>query len=269
MRHHQTTQAAAGKAAATATATVDLTQVKPYGDTMNDGMVQLSFTLPVPYGDEANEAAKILAKQMGLDEPSVVYSKDMAGFTWFVVYGKCRHTVDFTSIKVTKVDVEVIDRLECEKYIKENIKRNVVVVGACTGTDAHTVGIDAIMNMKGFHGHYGLERYQGIEAINMGSQVPNEALIAKAIEVNADAILVSQIVTQKDVHIANLTNLVELLEAEGIRDKVILVCGGPRISHELAQELGYDAGFGPHTYAEHVASFILTEIVKRKLVDKK
>ena len=269
MRHHQTTQAAAGKAAATATATVDLTQVKPYGDTMNDGMVQLSFTLPVPYGDEANEAAKILAKQMGLDEPSVVYSKDMAGFTWFVVYGKCRHTVDFTSIKVTKVDVEVMDRLECEKYIKENIKRNVVVVGACTGTDAHTVGIDAIMNMKGFHGHYGLERYQGIEAINMGSQVPNEALIAKAIEVNADAILVSQIVTQKDVHIANLTNLVELLEAEGIRDKVILVCGGPRISHELAQELGYDAGFGPHTYAEHVASFILTEIVKRKLVDKK
>lgn len=73
----------------------------------------------------------------------------------------------------------------------------------------------------------------------MGSQVPNEVLIQKAKEVNADAILVSQTVTQKDVHIANLTNMVELLEAEGLRDKVILVCGGPRISHELAQELGY------------------------------
>ena len=56
------------------------------------------------------------------------------------------------------------------------------------------------------------------------------------------------------------------MEAEGIRDKVILVCGGPRISHELAQELGYDAGFGAHTYAEHVASFVLTEIVNRKMV---
>jgi beta-lysine 5,6-aminomutase beta subunit len=56
------------------------------------------------------------------------------------------------------------------------------------------------------------------------------------------------------------------MEAEGIRDKVILVCGGPRISHELAQELGYDAGFGAHSYAEDVASFVLTEIVKRKLV---
>mgnify|MGYP002514051338 FL=1 len=64
----------------------------------------------------------------------------------------------------------------------------------------------------------------------------------------------------------NLTKLIELLEAEGLRDKVIVACGGPRISHELAQELGYDAGFGAHTYAEHVASFVLTEIVNRKMV---
>ncbi len=248
----------------TATAKVDLKQVKPYGDTMNDGMMELAFTLPVPHGEEASEAAKILAKKMGLDEPNVVYSKDMdSGFTFFVVYGKCQHTVDYTTIKVTKVEVEVMDRLECAQYIKDNIKRDVVIVGASTGTDAHTVGIDAIMNMKGFHGHFGLERYEGIEAINMGSQVPNEVLIEKAKEVGADAILVSQTVTQKDVHVQNLTNMVELLEAEGMRDKVILVCGGPRISHELAQELGYDAGFGAHTYAEHVASFVLTELVNR------
>ncbi len=251
----------------TAVAQVDLTKVKPYGDTLNDGMMELAFTLPVPHGEEGSEAAKILAKKMGLDEPNVVYSKNMApGFTFFVVYGKCQHTVDYTSIKVTKVEVDVMDRLACAQYIKDNIKRDVVIVGASTGTDAHTVGIDAIMNMKGFHGHFGLERYEGIDAINMGSQVPNETLIQKAKETGADAILVSQTVTQKDVHIQNLTNMVELLEAEGLRDKVILVCGGPRISHELAQELGYDAGFGSHTYAEHVASFVLTELVRRKMV---
>ena len=100
----------------------------------------------------------------------------------------------------------------------------------------------------------------------MGSQVPNEELLAKAIEMKADAILVSQVVTQKDVHIPNLSQLVELCEAEGIRDKIILCCGGPRISHELAKELGYDAGFGSGTYADDVASFILEEIVKRNLV---
>lgn len=249
---------------------VDLTKVKPYGDTMNDGMVQMAFTLPVPYGEEASEAAKQLLKKMGFEEPAVVYSKDMGGgFTFFTMYGKCQHTVDFAAIKVTKVDVDVMDRVECQQYIEDNIKREVVIVGACTGTDAHTVGIDAIMNMKGFHGHFGLERYKGIRAVNMGSQVPNEVLIAKAIEEKADAILVSQIVTQKDVHIANMTNLVELMEAEGIRDKVILVCGGPRISHELAQELGFDAGFGAHSYAEDVASYVLTELVKRNKAAQK
>ena len=247
--------------------TVDLTKVKPYGDTMNDGMVMTSFTLPVPYGDEGSEAAKLLIKKMGLDEPSVVYAKDMGGgFTFFTLYGKCRHIVDYSEVKVTKVDTDVMERVECEKYIQDNIKREVVIVGASTGTDAHTVGIDAIMNMKGFKGHYGLERYKGIEAVNMGSQVPNETLIAKAISVKADAILVSQTVTQKDIHVQNLTNMVELLEAERLREKIVLVCGGPRISHELAQELGYDAGFGANSFAEDVASFVLTEIVRRGLI---
>jgi len=246
---------------------VDLTQVKPYGDTLNDGMVQMSFTLPVPYGEEASEAAKQLAAKMGFDDPAVVYSKDLrVGYTYFIVYGKCTHTVDYTAVQVPKIDIKFMDRLEVEDYIKKYIKRKVVILGACTGTDAHTVGIDAIMNMKGFDGHYGLERYKGIEAINMGSQVPNEELVAKAIEVKADAILISQVVTQKDIHISNLTELVEMLEAEGLRDKIVLVCGGPRLSHELAQELGYDAGFGTGSFANHVATFIVKQLVKRNLV---
>jgi len=246
---------------------VDLTRIKPYGDTLNDGMVQMSFTLPVPYGDEASEAARQLASKMGFDEPAVVYSKDLGiGYTYFIMYGKCTHTVDYTTVEVPKVDIEFMDRDQVEEYIRENIKRPVVIVGACTGTDAHTVGIDAIMNMKGFDGNYGLERYKGIEAINMGSQVPNEELIARAIDLKADAILVSQVVTQKDVHIANLTQLVEMIEAEGLRDKIILVCGGPRISHDLAQELGYDAGFGSGSFANHVATFVVKQIVERNLI---
>mgnify|MGYP002516962178 CR=1 FL=1 len=75
-----------------------------------------------------------------------------------------------------------------------------------------------------------------IEAYNLGSQVPNEEFIQKAVELKADVLLVSQTVTQKDVHIQNLTNLIELLEAEGLRDKFVVVCGGPRITHELAKE---------------------------------
>ena len=87
----------------------------------------------------------------------------------------------------------------------------------------------------------------------------------KAKELKADVLLVSQTVTQKDVHIQNLTELIELMEAEGLRQNHIIVCGGPRISHELAKELGYDAGFGPGKFAEDVATFAITEAVKRKM----
>lgn len=252
-----------------ATSNVDLTKVKPYGDTLNDGMTELSFTLPVPYGEEAEEAAKQLVKKIGFDEPNVTYYKELCpGFTFFVVYGKMQATVDFTAITVPKVEGTTMDRVECGEWIGEHVGRDIVVVGASIESDAHTVGIDAIIQMKGFHGHFGLERFKNVVPYNMGSQVPCEQLIAKAKEVNADAILVSQTVTQKDIHIKQLTKMVELLEAEGLRDKIILTCGGPRISHELAQELGYDAGFGPGKYAEHVMSYIMQEVEKRGWQDK-
>lgn len=245
--------------------TLDLTKIKPYGDTMNDGKVQLSFTLPVPCGAEAVEAAKQLLRKMGLDNPSVVYYKELTpGFTFFNCYGSCTHTVDYSSIYVPKVESTVMSMTDTDTFIREHFGRKIVVVGASTGTDAHTVGIDAIMNMKGYAGHYGLERYDMIEAYNLGSQVPNEELIAKGVELHADALIISQTVTQKDIHIQNLTNFIELMEAEGLRSKMICVCGGARITHELAQELGFDAGFGMNTFADDVASFIVQELDRRQ-----
>lgn len=242
----------------------DLKKTKPYGDTMNDGKTQVSFTLPVPSGNEAIEAAKQLMKKMGFENPQVVFYKELTkGFTFFNCYGNCVHTVDFTTIHVPKVESTTWDMNQTDEFVKEHIGRKLVIVGASTGTDAHTVGIDAIMNMKGYAGHFGLERYDGFEAHNLGSQVPNDEFIAKAIELKADALLVSQTVTQKDVHIQNLVELVEMLEAEGLRSKVILCCGGPRLNHELAKELGYDAGFGMNTYADDVASFVVQEFVRR------
>ena len=126
-------------------------------------------------------------------------------------------------------------------------------------------GIDAIMNRKGFAGHYGLEALRDDRGLSTwAAQVPNEEFIKKAVwSCNADVLLVSQTVTQKDVHIQNLTELIELLEAEGLRDRFIVCCGGARITHELAKELGFDAGFGASKYADDVATFAVTEMVKR------
>lgn len=244
--------------------TLDLTKIRPYGDTMNDGKVQMSFTLPIKDDEKGEEAARILAKKMGMEDVNVAYHHALdTEFTMYVVYGSCQHTVDYTDIHVQTVEADTMSMEEVDEYIKENIGRKVVIVGASTGTDAHTVGIDAVMNRKGFAGHYGLERYEMIEALNMGSQVLNEEFIQKAKDMNADVLLVSQTVTQKDVHIENLTNLIELLEAEGLRDRFIVCCGGARITHELAKELGYDAGFGAGKFAEDVATFAVTEMVNR------
>ncbi len=247
--------------------TLDLKKLKPYGDTMNDGKVQLSFTLPVPNDERAEEAAIQLMTKAGFSDVAVCYCEALdENFTYVIAFGSLVQTVDYDSIVVQKVEGESMDMYGVQDYIAEKIGREIVIVGASTGTDAHTVGIDAIMNMKGFAGHYGLERYKGVEAINMGSQVENIDLIKKAVELNADAILVSQTVTQKDVHLQNLTEFIELLEAQGLRDKFIVICGGPRINHEMAQELGYDAGFGKKKFANDVASYIVQEVVRRETV---
>jgi beta-lysine 5,6-aminomutase beta subunit len=244
--------------------TLDLTRIKPYGDTINDGQVQISFTLPVKDGEKAVAAARKLALKMGLKDPSVVYHISLdKEFTFFVIYGSLIHTINYIKIKVESVKIETMSKEEINDFIKEHIKRKVVVLGATTGSDAHTVGIDAIMNMKGFSGHHGLEQYEMLKTYNLGSQITNEEFVKKALELNADVLLVSQTVTQKNIHVKTLTNLVELLEAEGIRDKIVLICGGPRISNELAKELGYDAGFGPKTYPEDVASYFVKEIANR------
>ena len=59
------------------------------------------------------------------------------------------------------------------------------------------------------------------------------------------------------------SEVVELLEAEKLRHKFIVIVGGPRITHELSKELGFDAGFGPKKFAEDVASYFSQELLHR------
>ncbi len=246
---------------------LDWTKVKPYGDTLNDGKIQLSFTLPVPYGDEGKEAAKQLVQKMGLSDVQVAFGRDLGGeFSAYILYGASDLAVDYSAIKVPKVDAPKMDFYQINDYIRDHFNRKIVVVGACTGTDAHTVGLDAILNMKGYAGEYGLERYPMIDAYNLGSQVQNYDLIQKAKALKADAVLISQVVTQKDVHIHNLTEFVEMAQVEGLTKSTLLVVGGPRISHELAAEIGFDAGFGGGTLPPDVASYIVCELDKRGMV---
>jgi beta-lysine 5,6-aminomutase beta subunit len=231
---------------------------------MDDGTIQLAFTLPVEISPEAREAAVQLAQKMGFDQIKVATMEKAAeGFSFFVIYASTRYSVDFSRIKVLKVESSKRTRYEVDELIEKKIGRKLIVLGACTGYDAHTVGIDAIINMKGFAGDYGLERYQWLDARNLGAQVLNEDLLKLAERENADAILVSKVVTQHNIHVRDLKELIQRAEKMGLRDKLILVAGGPRVTHPLALECGFDAGFGVGTKPSEVASYIVDEYLRR------
>jgi beta-lysine 5,6-aminomutase beta subunit len=238
--------------------------IRPYGDRRDDGVVQLSFTLPVPLSEKAKEAAQQFVKTHGFTDVKVAAAERAAdNYTFFIVYAKSQSPIDYSAIHAPERVVEKFGFDDLNNLIEHKIKRRVVVLGACTGTDTHTVGIDAILNMKGFSGDYGLERYPGFEVYNLGSQVPNEELLRKAVEKKADALLVSQVVTQRDVHKDNARQFVELAKASGLASRVTLLLGGPRVDNKLAVELGFDAGFGPGTKPSDVANFVVRALLQR------
>jgi beta-lysine 5,6-aminomutase beta subunit len=237
--------------------------VRPYGDTTGDGMVQLSFTLPLAHDKRAEGAALQLARKMGMDPAMVVHAKAMGpDFTFFVVYGAVHHLVDTSKVEVVEREFPLLSAKEVDAAVKRGLHRPLVVVGACIGTDAHTVGIDAILNIKGFAGEKGLEHYGEIEVVNLGAQVLVPELVERARDAGADAVLVSQVVTQRDAHLHNTREMAAAFnEAYPAGKRPLLVVGGPRFDEGRSAELGVDRIFGKGTTPGEVASYLVHALV--------
>ena len=243
----------------------DLQKIRPYGDHMDDGKIQLSFTLPVTASLEAKEAARLYLEKMGLTHVDVCSMQPMGPeFSFFVAYGCASPHLDFTKIKLPKLDFPILPFEELVSLVREKIRRKIVVVGGTTGTDAHTVGIDAILSIKGIAGDKGLEYYPFFKVINLRAQVDNHHLVEKAVEAQADAILVSKLVTQQDQHLKDLKALSKLLQGEKKLSKhLVKLVGGPRMDHLTAKKVGFDAGFGPGTKPSEVANYIVHDLIRR------
>ncbi len=237
--------------------------VRPYGDTTGDGMLQLSFTLPLPHDKRAEGAALQLARKMGLDPALVVHAKPIGpDFTFFVVYGSTSHLVNLDEVTVQEREFPLLAAKEVNQAIRSRLRRKLVVVGACIGTDAHTVGIDAILNIKGFAGEKGLEYYREMHVVNLGAQVLVPDLVARAKAERADAVLVSQVVTQRDAHIHNTTQMSAAFREAFPAGRVpLLVAGGPRFEEGSAGQLGVDRIFGRGTTPGEVASYLVHALV--------
>jgi len=243
--------------------------VRPYGDMTGDGMVQLSFTLPLPHDKRAEGAAVQLAQKMGVDPALVVHAKSMGpDFTFFVVYGPVHHLVDTSQVVVVEREYPLLSAKEVDTRVKQRLRRPLVVVGACIGTDAHTVGIDAILNIKGFAGEKGLEYYRQVKVVNMGAQVLVPELVERARAERADAVLVSQVVTQRDAHLHNTREMAAAFnEAYPTGQRPLLVVGGPRFDETRAAELGVDRVFGKGTTPREVASYLVHALLDDQASD--
>ncbi|NUR05440.1 MAG: lysine 2,3-aminomutase [Nocardioidaceae bacterium] len=237
--------------------------LRPYGDTTGDGMVQISFTLPMPHSKVAEGAAAQLANKMGMEPALVVHAKPMGpDFTFFVVYGRVQHLVDTSQVTVVEREYPLLAPKEVNLAIRKGMRRRLTVVGGCIGTDAHTVGIDAILNIKGFAGEKGLEYYREIRVVNLGAQVSVPQLVAKAREEKADAVLVSQVVTQRDAHILNTKEMSAAFRESYPSDKrPLMVVGGPRFDETMAADLGVDRVFSRGTTPGEVASYLTYRLV--------
>ncbi|MDG4766202.1 OAM dimerization domain-containing protein [Solwaraspora sp. WMMD406] len=244
--------------------------VRPYGDSSGDGMVQVSFTLPVSFDKRAEGAAVQLAQKMGIDPAMVVHATAVGdGFTFFVVYGRVNHLVDLSAVRVVERDYPLLSAQEVNAAVRSGLGRKLAVVGACIGTDAHTVGIDAILNVKGIAGEKGLEYYREFAVTNLGAQVTVPELVEAAVRQRADAVLVSQVVTQRDAHLVNVREMsAAFREAVPAARRPVLVVGGPRFDELMAAELGVDRIFGRGTTPREVASYLayaVVDVVSRRV----
>jgi len=214
-----------------------------------DGYVAMTIFLPT---DErtAQYAALEIAKKIGMKDAEVIHklAAHPSEGTVVEVKGILEIDVDPGTL-VIPPKVENLPEDEMRADVKAHPMR---IVAATVGEDEHSVGMREIIDIK----HGGLEKY-GIECHYLGTSVPVEKVVDAAIEVDAEAILVSTIITHADVHRKNMKRLSDLCVEKGIRDKVILVAGGTQITRDMAVESGLDGGFGRGAKGADVASFLI------------
>lgn len=226
--------------------------VRPEVEWLADGVVVLTLQLPCDRR-RAEFAAMEIGKKMGLGDPTVIHSQVMHPSEGTLV--ELRGVVDF-DIDLNELDIPEEIPVLSEKEIRDYVAdQPITVVAATVGEDEHSVGLKEILDIK----HGGIEGF-GIKYHYLGTSVPVDQLVDAAIETNADAILQSTIISHDDVHIKNMEKLNEICIERGVRDKLILVCGGTQVNHEMAVAAGVDAGFGRGSKGIDVASFIVKQL---------
>lgn len=103
-----------------------------------------------------------------------------------------------------------------------------VVIGSIQG-DIHDIGKGIVASV--FNAH-------GIEVHDLGVDVPVDTFIEKALEVDADVIGTSSLLTTTMKY---NKDLIETLEERGLRDRFKVIIGGGPVTERFAERIGADA----------------------------
>ncbi|MCL2406571.1 MAG: D-ornithine 4,5-aminomutase subunit OraE [Defluviitaleaceae bacterium] len=223
--------------------------IKPEVEWKADGIVTTSIFLPVDMRT-AEFAAIKCGEKMGLTDVQVVHKRELhpSEGTLVEIKGRVNFDINIKDLTIPE-SIPVLG----EQEIRDGVAaKPILIVAGTVGNDEHSVGLKEILDIK----HGGIEKY-GIKYIYLGTSVPCEKMVDAAIEANANAILVSTIITHDDIHTKNMKKIHDICVEKGVRDKFLLVAGGTQVTHESAREHGMDAGFGRGTKGADVASFLV------------
>jgi D-ornithine aminomutase E component len=233
--------------------------IKPEVEWLADGIVQVEIFLPTDQRT-AEFAAIEFAKKMNLNDPEVIHSEQMhpSEGTRIQLKGRIDFAINTDELIIPKKP-EILSDDEIRQFVEEHPFK---IVAATVGEDEHSVGLREVIDIK----HGGIEKF-GMEVEYLGTSVPCEKLVDAAIELNADVILASTIISHDDIHYKNMKKLHDLAVEKGIRDRVIICAGGTQVTPEIAREQGMDEGFGKYDRGINVATFFVKR--KKEMLEKK
>lgn len=223
--------------------------IKPEMEWMADGTVMMNLFIPANRR-VAEVVAVEIAKKLNLEDPEVINREVMqeAEGTRIELKGRVPFDIDLSSLVIPPEP-----HLLSDDEIRADIEKSPMkIVCGTVGEDEHSVGLREIIDIK----HGGIEKY-GIEVHYLGTSVPVEKLVDAAVELKADAILASTIISHDNIHYKNMKRIHELAVEKGIRDDVIIVAGGTQVIPEEAAKTGVDAGFGRNSHGVDVATFLV------------
>ncbi len=223
--------------------------IKPEVEWLADGTVVVEVVLPVEKR-VAQAAGLEFAKHMNMIDAEVIHVEMLhpSEGTRVQIKGKIDFAVDVSKL-VIPPEPEIMGNEELWEAIEAKPMK---VVAATVGEDEHSVGLREVIDIK----HGGIEKW-GFDVEYLGTSCPVEKLVDAAIELNADAILASTIISHDDIHYKNMKRIHDYATEKGVREKLIICAGGTQVTPEIAVENGMDAGFDRSSKGIHVATFMV------------